>query len=172
MLHAAWDMSESFEDDQSEKARQRLAKKSEARQRALRARRGSRDLESNNQENKPAVVNRRQSWGGRSSKKSPFQSKPGSAGKSGVFEAPAQSRANRRKSWTKSSVVLNIEQMQKRRLQRRLSSQIEMQQKREEMEEYGEWGMFAKHLKDTRKEIAAASKVCISFRPVLMLLVQ
>lgn len=175
MLHAAWDMNDSFEDEQSEKARQRLAKKSEARQRALKARRESRELDGHqNEENKPKLINRRQSWGGRSVKAdSPFKARSGSAGKPGPkrgsgasrrpvyfdLDAAPHSRVNRRKSWTKSSVVDKIEKMQRRRQQRRLSSQIELQQKREEMEEYGEWGMFAKHLKNTRKEIAAAAKV-------------
>ena len=201
MLRPAWDMTDSFEEDQSEKARLRLQRKSEARQRALKARRESReglaeDCGAENQDNgshpnslasgssdensQPSKMNRRrQSWGGLSTKSSsPQPSATGNFSSSSFSKlnrrhssgsrrqldfdvgSNADFKANRRKSWTKSSVVEKIEEMTRRRQQRRLSSQIELQQKQAEMEEYGEWGLFAKLLNDTRKQIATNAKVC------------
>ena len=69
------------------------------------------------------------------------------------------SRSERRKSWTKSGVVEKIEEMQRRRAQRRMSNQIELEQKKAQLESYGEWGMFAKLMEDTRKDLAANVKV-------------
>eukprot|EP00750_Incisomonas_marina_P020783 INCI4086.5.p1 GENE.INCI4086.5~~INCI4086.5.p1 ORF type:complete len:1393 (+),score=313.52 INCI4086.5:228-4406(+) len=199
MLRPAWDMTDSFEEDQSEKARLRLQRKSEARQRALKARRESReglaeDCGAENQDNgshpnslasgssdensQPSKMNRRrQSWGGLSTKSSsPQPSATGNFSSSSFSKlnrrhssgsrrqldfdvgSNADFKANRRKSWTKSSVVEKIEEMTRRRQQRRLSSQIELQQKQAEMEEYGEWGLFAKLLNDTRKQIATNAK--------------
>jgi hypothetical protein len=176
---AAWNVSDA-EYEASKKARLRLVKKSEARQRALMARRESKEVlqptNTHNSSSKRHWKALRENKIASLAKGSPRYTNTKLSGKNGstfrkhvlnvsspallssISSSPAPSKASRRKSWTKSLVVEKMEEMQRRRTQRRLSSQMEMEAKKSEMAEYGEWGLFGKILRETREKMARVSK--------------